>query len=158
MFRKKPCSICRKWFQPDSRVVARQKTCSKECSDEHRRRTQAEWRRQNREYFKERWLSERSRRAEAADEAGERAREALRTGREPPAVEERPKRPPVIRMSGELRRLPWAAVQSEIGVETTDFIAVVATQLVRLMQSEIRKQVVRNKGEPQRLRGSAAQT
>lgn len=136
----------------------RQRTCSKECSDEHRRRKQAEWRRQNPEYFKERWLRERSRRAKAADEAVEKAGEALKAGREPPAVEERPERPPVIRMSGELRRLPWATVQSEIGVEMTDFIAVVATLLVRIMQSEIRKQVVENKREPQRLQGSATQT
>ena len=157
MAKAKPCSICRKWFRPDPRVGERQRACSKDCSDELRRRTQAEWRRHNPEYFKERWLRERSRRAKAADEAVEKAREAL-TEREPPAVEERPERPPVIRMSGELRRLPWATVQSEIGVEMTDFIAVVATLLVRIMQSEIRKQVVENKREPQRLQGSATQT
>jgi hypothetical protein len=158
MVRKKPCSICRKWFQPDARVGTRQRACSRECSDELRRRTQAEWRRQNPEYFKARRLKERSRRARAAEEAAQEVREALRTGREPPAVEERAEAPAVVRMRGELRRLPWEAVQSEIGVEATDFIAVVATLLVRLMQSEIRKQVVENKREPPRLQGSATQT
>lgn len=157
MVRKKPCSICRKWFQPDARVGTRQRACSKECSDELRRRTQAEWRRQNPEYFRARWLRERSRRARAADEAVQELREALATGREPPLVEERPEAPPVVRMRGDLRRLPWEAVQSEIGMEVTDFIAVVAALLVRLMQSEIRKQVVGNKREPPRLQGSATQ-
>lgn len=136
----------------------RQRACSKECSDELRRRTQAKWRRQNPEYFKARWLKERSRRGRAAEQAAQEVREALRAGRKPPEDEERGEAPAVVRMRGELRRLPWEAVQSEIGMETTDFIAVVATLLVRLMQSEIRKQVVGNKREPPRLQGSATQT
>jgi hypothetical protein len=158
MARAKPCSICRKWFQPDARVGARQKTCSKECSDERRRRKQAEWRRRNPEYFKQRWLKERSERGKAAERGVEEAQEALKTGRSPPVSGERPEGPSVIRMSGELARLPWEAMQSEIGVETTDFIAVVATLLIRIMQSEIRSQVPGNTTEASRLGGSATQS
>ena len=73
-------------------------------------------------------------------------------------IEERPEAPRVVRMRGELRRLPWEAAQSEIGMETTDFIAVAATLLVRLMQSEIRKQVVGSKRDPPRLQDSSTQT
>lgn len=158
MARAKPCSICRKWFQPDARVGARQKTCSKECSDERRRRKQAEWRRRNPEYFKQRWLKERSERGKAAGRAVEEAQEALKTGRDPPGFAERPERPSVIRMSGDLRRLPWEAMQSEIGVEATDFIAVVATLLIEIMQSEIRSQVSGSTREGPRLGRSAMQS
>jgi len=158
MVRKKPCSICGKWFQPNARVGTRQKACCKKCSDELRRRTQAKWRQKNPEYFKARWLRERSRRSRAADRAAEAVREALKAGREPPAVEERQEAPRVVRMRGELRGLPWESVQSEIGVETTDFIAVVATLLLRLMQSEIRRQVAGSKRDPPRLQDSATQS
>jgi len=157
MANAKPCSICRKWFKPDRRVGSRQKTCSKECSDERRRRKRAEWRRRNPEYFRERWLRGRSERAKAADQATEETLEALKAGKQPPAAKERPERPPVIRVGGDLRGLPWEAMQSEIGVEATDFLTVMAILLVRLMQSEMRKQVIGNKGEPAEHQGSAMQ-
>ena len=36
---KKPCRICRRWYRPDPRVGARQKTCgSPECQREWNRR------------------------------------------------------------------------------------------------------------------------
>ncbi len=37
--RKRPCSICRKWFLPDVRQAGRQKACSPECSRELHRRS-----------------------------------------------------------------------------------------------------------------------
>lgn len=155
--RKKPCSICRKWFTPDPRVGSRQKTCSVKCREERRRRTQAEWRRRNPEYFKARWLRERSRGAAAADRATAGILEGIKSGRDGPVREERPRRPSAIRVGGELGRLPWEAMQSEIGIEVTDFIAVVAKVLVRLMQSEMGTQVVENNEERSRLRGEVAQ-
>lgn len=155
--RKKPCSICRKWFTPDRRVGSRQKTCSKECREEHRRRTQAKWRGRNRGYFKARWLKERSRRAAEADRATARILQEAKPGRAGPPAEDRPQRPSAIRVGGELGRLPWEAMQSEIGLEVTDFIAVVAKVMVRLMQSEIRMQVLENRRERARLRGEVAQ-
>jgi hypothetical protein len=53
---KRPCSICRKWFQPDVRQKGRQKTCSPNCKNELHRRQCDEWNKKNREYFKNNYL------------------------------------------------------------------------------------------------------
>ncbi len=54
---KRPCSICRKWFQPDVRQKGRQKTCGKpECMKEQHRRQCEKWNTKNREYFKDNYL------------------------------------------------------------------------------------------------------
>lgn len=156
--RKKPCSICRKWFTPDRRVGSRQKTCSDECRKERRRRKQAEWREKNPEYFKARWLKERSRRAAEAERAAVQAIEDIKAGRPPPPFEERPRPPNPIRMCGELSRLPWRAMQSEIGIETTDYIAVVTKVILRLVQSEKESEVIENTREPPRVQKEVAQT
>jgi hypothetical protein len=156
--RKKPCSICRKWFTPDRRVGSRQKTCSEECRKEWRRRKQTEWRENNPEYFKARWLKERSRRAAEADQAAANVIEDIKAGREPAPLKERPRPPSVIRMCGELRRIPWRAMQSEIGIEVTDSIMVVAKVMLQAVQSEKKAEVTENKREPPRLRKEVAQT
>ncbi len=54
--RKRPCSICRKWFLPDVRQTGRQKTCSPECRRELHRRNCAEWNRKSTAYFKSNYL------------------------------------------------------------------------------------------------------
>ena len=36
--RKRPCSVCRKWFLPDVRQKGRQKTCGPVCRKEYHRR------------------------------------------------------------------------------------------------------------------------
>lgn len=147
--RKKPCSVCRKWFMPDRRVGARQRACSlPECRQEQRRRTQAGWRAQNPDYFLARRLLKRSAQAEAAASAAKKPHVA---GEEPP------RRPPPIVLGGILRQLPWDVMQDEIGVQTTDSIAVVAKVIVRAVQSEKRPVVVDNKGDPRRHRGGVAQ-
>ena len=54
--RKRPCSICRKWFLPDVRQVGRQKTCSPGCSGELHRKSCAKWNGKNKAYFKSNYL------------------------------------------------------------------------------------------------------
>ncbi len=54
--RKRPCSICRKWFLPDVRQTGRQKTCSFKCSEELHRRNCAKWNKKNTAYFKSNYL------------------------------------------------------------------------------------------------------
>lgn len=54
--RKRPCSICRKWFLPDARQAGRGKTCSPECSRELHRRSCADWNKKNTAYFKSNYL------------------------------------------------------------------------------------------------------
>ena len=49
--RKKPCRVCRRWFQPDPRVGDRQRVCGKpECQTARRQKTQADWRKRNPDY------------------------------------------------------------------------------------------------------------
>lgn len=55
--RKRPCSICRKWFLPDVRQKGRQKTCSAKCRNELHRRQCANWNQKNSAYFKSNYLS-----------------------------------------------------------------------------------------------------
>ena len=53
---KRPCSICRKWFQPDVRQKGRQKTCSPDCMNEQHRRQCEKWNNKNKEYFKNNYI------------------------------------------------------------------------------------------------------
>lgn len=61
---KRPCSICRKWFQPDVRQKGRQKTCSPDCRDELHRRQCGKWNRKNRAYFKNTYLDKKIEKAD----------------------------------------------------------------------------------------------
>ncbi|MEA3391632.1 MAG: hypothetical protein U9Q91_01490 [Candidatus Marinimicrobia bacterium] len=55
--RKRPCCICRKWFQPDVRQRNRQKTCGRsECKKELHRRNCHDWNNRNKEYFANNYL------------------------------------------------------------------------------------------------------
>lgn len=56
--RKRPCSICRKWFLPDVRQKGRQTTCSPECRKERHRRQCERWNRENKSYFKDIYLGQ----------------------------------------------------------------------------------------------------
>jgi hypothetical protein len=112
--KKRPCSICRRWFEPDARVGQRQHACSSpECQGERRRRKQAAWRQSRPDYFTARRILKR---AEA-----ERSPEPLRL-----------KRP----LSG----LPWDIAQDEMGVAAADFLAILVGLLLRLMQSQRSRQ------------------
>jgi len=54
---KRPCSICRKWFQPNVRQKGRQKTCGNpDCIKERHRKQCEKWNKKNREYFKNNYL------------------------------------------------------------------------------------------------------
>lgn len=54
---KRPCYICRKWFQPDVRQKGRQKTCGHpECKREHHRRQCGQWNKRHRAYSKSNYL------------------------------------------------------------------------------------------------------
>ncbi len=54
---KRPCSICRKWFQPDVRQKDRQKTCGRlKCQTELHRRNCHNWNKRNKEVFANSYL------------------------------------------------------------------------------------------------------
>lgn len=63
MARKRPCSVCRRWFEPERRAGGRQRVCSAaSCQAERHRRACERWREQHPEYDRERRLRERVRR------------------------------------------------------------------------------------------------
>lgn len=109
---KRPCSICRRWFQPDVRVGARQYVCSAvECQQQRRCRKQAQWRRRNPDYFvARRWTT-------AADK-----KEPART---PPP----------------LGQVPWDLVQSQMGSEAAVILGLFARLLLLHVQSQMRAQL-----------------
>ena len=54
--RKRPCSICRRWFAPDVRQKGRQRTCGPGCRSELHRRQCEDWNKKNRAYPKNNYL------------------------------------------------------------------------------------------------------
>lgn len=128
------------------------------------------WRRQHTDYFRLRYLRRRARQAEEAEAAQKRAEAAMKAGRRPDPQRGRPRRPAPIRVEGQLRSIPWDSMQDDLGVQATDYIAVVALVLLRILQdrggsragdgverrqiqgaavqSERSSQAIDNKGEP----------
>ncbi len=123
MQRKRPCSICGRWFYPDSRVGDRQQACSDPaCQVERRKKTQAKWRTANPEYATAQRLSERqAKRAEL-----------------PPTLPNSPEETPPARsrMPAPLDRLPWDDAQDQFGPKATDFIMEFGRLLVRASQDQ----------------------
>ena len=110
--RKRPCTICRRWFRPDPRVGSRQRACGNpECQAARRVQTQRNWRESRPDYFTARRIRER----------GE---------------QDRPAEP--LRLPPPLSRLPWDIAQDQFGVQGTDFIGILSTVLLRAAQDQFR--------------------
>jgi hypothetical protein len=54
-------------------------------------------------------------------------------------------------MPRELRKIPWEFVKDEIGLQTTDFIAVTALLIIRFVKDQIRVQVIEKTREAEAL-------
>jgi hypothetical protein len=107
MLKKRPCTICRRWFYPDRRVGARQRACSeRSCQVARRARTQASWRRRNPDYFTARRLQARN------VSGGERVTEPLQ-------------------LPAPLSHLPWDIAQDEFGLVGSDFLGHLGRVLLR---------------------------
>jgi hypothetical protein len=129
--RRRRCAVCGELFRADSRVGERQRACRRaECQQERRRKTQGRWRERNPDYFVDRRLRLRAATARAAE-----SKQVRPSG-------ELVRRPDPLAVPAELRQIPWDLAQDEIGVQVTDFIAVVACLLVRLAKDQRRHQVV----------------
>lgn len=110
--RKKPCSICRRWFRPDPRVGARQRACRKpDCQAARRKKTQAAWCAGNPDYFIARRIQVRGTLARASAP---------------------------LHLRSALSRLPWDIAQDEFGVKGADFIGVMGTLLLSAAQDQRR--------------------
>lgn len=122
--KKKRCRICRKAFRPDPRQGSRQKACRHaSCQRKRRAETQAKWRAANPDYFTAYRLTRRSVQAlacerEELDESGAGVR-----------------RPAPLRVPSVFQRIPWDQAQSEIGVPTTDLLALLALILWRMQKT-----------------------
>lgn len=133
--KKKRCCVCRKAFRPDSRVGARQRACRQEsCQRQRRRQTQARWRARNPTYPKAYRLKRRAAAARSAD-AGQ-----LDSAGSPVEL------PEPLRVPGALQSIPWEAVQGELGVLTTDLVAMVALVLWGLVKDAKRGEKPLSKG------------
>jgi hypothetical protein len=129
--RRRRCTVCGELFRADRRVGPRQRACSRpECQQERRKKTQGKWRERNPDYFVDRRLRVRALAARAAE------------GRQGGPTDGLARRPAPLGVPSELRRIPWDLAQDEIGVQVTDFIAVVACLLVRIAKDQRRSQVI----------------
>jgi len=108
--KKRPCSICRKWFAPDPRIRGRQRTCGAVCSEALTKRRQGDWRKRNADYSS----GESLRRKIAQAEAGESIR---------------------VPSAGSLTRIPWRAVQTQLGVKQAVVLAFTLRLLDRALQT-----------------------
>ena len=106
--KQRPCSICRRWFQPDVRTRFRQRTCTMPaCRAALRQKTQAEWRKRNPDY-------------------------AANWRHDQRAMQEKP-----LRIPAPLNKLPWDLAKDEIGPQTADLIALTGILILRAAKDEI---------------------
>jgi hypothetical protein len=110
--RKKPCRICRRWFQPDARAGDRQRACGKpECQTARRQKTQANWRKRNPEYG-------------IAWRLDQRATQAPR--------------PEPLRLPAPLEQLPWNVAKDQFSPQGADFLGVMSALILRTAKDPIR--------------------
>jgi hypothetical protein len=111
--RKRPCSICRRWFRPNLRVGDRQHACEKAaCQTSRRQRTQASWRRRNLSYAIAWRLDQRA------------------TQTQPP--------PEALRLPAPLNQLPWDVAKDQFGPQGADFIGVMGALIIRSAKDQFR--------------------
>ena len=115
--RKRPCSICRRWFRPDVRVGNRQHACGQpECQTARRQKTQASWRRRNPDYAIAYRIDQR-------------------------AAQKAPV-PEPLRVPAPLNRLPWELAKDQFGAQGADFIGVMGALLMRSAKDQLQAYVI----------------
>jgi hypothetical protein len=118
--KKRPCSVCRRWFLPDVRVGARQRACGRrECQHERHRRAAERWRAANADYDHDR-----------------RWRESIAS-----AKAKSSSLPPAANAPPPSARVPWDVVQDEMRVEGRVILAGFVRVIGSFVQDEIRRQV-----------------
>lgn len=122
--KKRPCSICRRWFMPHPRLKDRQKTCGDPvCKKEWHRKKCAEWNKRNGDYFKTNYLQKKL----DSQVTTTQVKSRLKTG------------------------LPLQHVQEVIGIQHLVIIEYLAQLLVQRFQDVIWKQAPVNTGQVGRL-------
>ncbi len=119
--RKRPCCICRKWFQPDVRQKERQKTCGRTgCKKEHHRRHCEKWNKRNKEYFVNNYLEKKIEQIEAQFQE-----KTARLPPEPSSVRAPPFTPPILSPV-----LPSEVIIREYGVRNLIIIHYLIRQII----------------------------
>jgi hypothetical protein len=130
--RKRPCTICRRWFRPDPRVGIRQRACGQPgCQTVRRQKTQANWRNRNPGYSIAWRIDQRAAQTEA---------------------------PEPLRMPPPLNQLPWNLAKDQFGPQGADFIGVMGALMVRAAKDQIRPYLIDPAGLPGTLPFSAQKT
>jgi hypothetical protein len=120
---KRPCSICRKWFQPIAQQKGRQRTCSPACQHELHRRQCEQWNRKHKEYFKSNYLADK---IQAIDEQ--------ESSRDPPQT--RPENPPASRIPCLTEPiLPMDVIVTHMGKKYAVIIQYLVFQITRYVHS-----------------------
>jgi hypothetical protein len=114
MARKRPCSLCRKWFVPQRRAGDRQRVCSAErCQAERHRRACERWHERHPDYDREHRLRERVRRESGPGEP---------LGRDP------------------LAEVAWEAARDAVGMEVSVIVEETAKVLVSWARDAVHAQ------------------
>ena len=130
--RKRPCTICRRWFRPNPRVGARQRACGQpDCQTARRQKTQANWRNRNPGYS-------------IAWRIDKRAAQ--------------PHPPEPLRMPAPLDKLPWNVAKDQFGSQGADFIGVMGALMVRAAKDQIRPYLIEGTTVPGTLPPSPQKT
>src|SRR5664279_5135110 len=110
--RKRPCTICRRWFRPDARVGVRQRACTKpECQSARRQKTQADWRKRNLDYAIAWRLDQRAAQTPA---------------------------PEALRVPAPLAQLPWNVAKDQFSPQGADFLGVMSALILRAAKDQMR--------------------
>jgi hypothetical protein len=128
---KRPCVICRHWFQPNSRVGPRQRACSLDaCQREAHRRACASWRQRNPDYDREARLHSR-----------------LQPVPEPTTA---------ARSADPLRGVDWTAARVIAGLPIAVLMRQTGQLLLDWTREEMRKQHAENTDESSRVHPARA--
>ena len=123
--KKRPCTICRRWFRPEPQVIARQRCCNNPvCRAALRKKTQGSWRNRNPAYAATRRLDQRAHQIN------------------PPAEP--------LRLPKPLEQFPWNVAKDKFSPYGIDFIGVALSLIVRTTKDEIRSYLI----DPKRLSGA----
>src|ERR1035441_9834520 len=115
--RKRPCTICRRWFRRDARVGVRQRACSQpECQTARRQKTQASSISRNQGYAIA-WRLDRR----------------VTQAQHPPEP---------LRLPAPLNQLPWDVAKDHFGVQGADFIGVMGSLIIRVAKDHFKAYLI----------------
>src|ERR1035437_9988940 len=110
--RKRPCTICRRWFRPDPRIGARQRACNApQWQTARRQKTLASWRDLNPCYAIA-WRIDRR-------------------------ATQLPQPPEPLRLPGPLDQLPWEFANDQFGAQGADFIGVMGALILQAAKDQL---------------------